>query len=88
MWCIIEISGAICAFLTYLIVLCVQCGFIRVGIWEDLLAGNTSAYIHLAFFQLTCALIFWSHLKCMTSEPGVLPKEYEELDCAKMAPEL
>jgi hypothetical protein len=25
-------------------------------------------------------MIFWSHYKCMTTEPGHLPKNYEDLD--------
>ena len=31
-------------------------------------------------------MIFWSHFKCMTSEPGVLPKNYDTLAFSKMAP--
>mgnify|MGYP006907118134 CR=1 FL=1 len=31
-------------------------------------------------------MIYWSHFKCMTTEPGVLPKDYDELDFSKMAP--
>jgi len=69
-------------------VLTVQVGFLRIGIWESLLAKNTSAFIHLLIFQYHVALIFWSHFKCMTTEPGVLPKEYEDLDFDRLAPGL
>ena len=31
-------------------------------------------------------MIFLSHFKCMTTDPGVLPKDYDELDFQKMAP--
>ena len=27
-------------------------------------------------------------MKCMTSEPGLLPKDYEELDFSKVSPEM
>ena len=37
MWLIVECAGVICAILTYVIVLTVQVGMIRVGIWEGLL---------------------------------------------------
>ena len=35
-WLICECAGVICAFLTYVIVLVVQVGMIRIGIWEGL----------------------------------------------------
>jgi hypothetical protein len=50
MWIIIEAAGIICAFLTYVIVLTVQLGFLRIGIWESLLAGEPWAFIHLIIF--------------------------------------
>lgn len=31
-------------------------------------------------------MIYWSHVKCMTTDPGVLEKDYEELDLSKMSP--
>lgn len=33
-------------------------------------------------------MIYWSHIKCMTTEPGVLPKDYDELDFNAMSEEL
>lgn len=59
---------------------------IRVGLWEGLMKGETSAIVNLVVFQYHCAMIFWSHWKCMTSEPGVLPKNYDTLSFRKMAP--
>jgi hypothetical protein len=50
MWIICEAAGVICAFLTYVIVITVQLGFLRIGIWESLLEGNKWAYFHLAIF--------------------------------------
>lgn len=84
MWLVIECGGAICSLLTYVIVLTVQVGFMRIGIWEEALQGDTMALIHFVIFQYHCALIFWSHFKCMTTEPGILPMQ-EELDYTKMA---
>lgn len=39
-------------------------------------------------FQYHVALIYISHIKCMTTEPGVLAKGYDELDLNKMSPQL
>lgn len=78
----------ICSVMTYAIVLTVGVGFLRVGIWEALLAGEFTAYLHLIVFQYHCTLIFWSHFKCMTTEPGVLPLEVEELNFQQLAPQL
>ena len=87
-WCIWECAGTICAFLTYVVVLTVTIGMVRVGIWEGLLKGEPWAFINLAIFQYHCTMIYWSHFKCMTSEPGVLPKNYDSLSITKIAPGL
>lgn len=88
MWLVCEGAGAVCAILTYVIVLTVQIGMIRVGLWEGLVVGDTKAFLHLIVFQYHCALIFWSHFKCMTTQPGVLPKNYDSLDISKIAPDM
>ncbi len=88
MWCVIELGGNLCALLTYVIVLVVQVGFIRIGIWEELLDGSYPAFAHLIVFQYHCAMIFWSHFKCMTTEPGILPKDCDKILFKKLAPEL
>lgn len=46
------------------------------------------AILHLVVFQYHCLMIFWSHFKCMTTEPGVLPKNYDTLSFKKIAPVL
>ncbi len=79
MWFIWEACGIACIIITYLTVLVVGMAFIRVGIWEELLEGKTSAFIHLGIFTYHCVLIFISHFKCMTSEPGLLPMKQDKL---------
>ena len=88
MWLVIECAGLVCALLTYVIVLTVQIGMIRVGVWEGLRKGELSAIIHLVVFQYHCIMIYWSHFKCMTTEPGVLPKNYNTLSISKIGPDL
>ena len=88
MWLNVEISGMICGTLTYFIVLAVQFGMVRIGLWEGLQEGKLTAFLNLLVFQYHVAMIFWSHIKCMTTEPGVLPLDYEELDFNKMSTEL
>ena len=66
-WLICECAGVICVIITYVVVLTVQVGMIRIGLWEGLLAGNPWSFLHLAVFQYHVALIFVSHVKCMTS---------------------
>ena len=69
-----DCMGVFCALITYVIVLFVQLGFIRIGVWEGLMEQKNWAYINLSIFLFVCFLIFWSHFKCMTTEPGVIPK--------------
>ena len=88
MWLVIECARLVCALLTYVIVLTVQIGMIRVGVWEGLRKGELSAIIHLVVFQYHCIMIYWSHFKCMTTEPGVLPKNYNTLSISKIGPDL
>ena len=85
MWLVVETAGVVCGALTYIIVLTVQVGMIRVGVWEGLLAGELKAWLHLAIFQYHCAMIFCCHFKCMTTEPGVLPMNYTTLSFKKIA---
>ena len=84
MWLILEECGVFCALFTYFIVVFVYWAFIRVGIWEDVKNGEISAFLHFAVFQYHCFMIFMSHFKCMTTEPGVLPKDTEELVFSKL----
>ena len=73
---------------TYFVVVFVYFGFVRIGVWEELLNGDTRAYIHFAVFQYHCFMIFLSHFKCMTTEPGVLPMDREVLHFTKLPLEL
>jgi hypothetical protein len=84
LWLICECAGVVCVVITYLTVLTVQLGMIRIGLWERLMAGDIWAYIHLGVFQYHVALIFISHVKCMMSEPGVLPRKCNSLDFRRM----
>ena len=83
---IFEGAGIVCGLLTYAIVIMVTIGMIRVGIWEGLIKGELKSVIHLVVFQYHCVMIYWSHFKCMTTEPGVLPKNYDTLSISKIAP--
>ena len=84
MWIVFEECGVACATVTYFVVVFVYFGFVRVGIWEEALAGEWQALIHFVVFQYHCFMIFLSHFKCMTTEPGLIPKETEELEFDKL----
>ena len=88
MWFVIEACGIVCVFFTYATVFVVQYAFVRIGVWEELLAGDFWAFIHMLVFHFNVFMIIASHMKCMTTEPGVLPRDYEELDPTKLPPEL
>jgi hypothetical protein len=88
MWIVYEGCGIACVIITYLTVFTVQVAFIRVGIWEELTSFDPWGYLHLAIFSYNVFMIIASHLKCMLSEPGVLPRDYEELDGSKLPHEL
>ena len=57
----------------------VYLGFIRIGIWEDMYDHPWYALANFVVFQYHCFMIFMSHFKCMTTEPGLLPKERDML---------
>jgi hypothetical protein len=88
MWLVYEACGIVCVIITYFTVFTVMLAFVRVGIWEELVSGDPWGYIHLIIFSYNVFMIIASHLKCMLSEPGVLPIDYEELDASKLPPEL
>lgn len=79
-----DCMGGFCALITYVIVIFVQIGFIRIGIWEGLMEEQRWAYVNLLVFMSTCFLIFWSHFKCMTTEPGVIPRKLQTLNYKKL----
>ena len=80
MWLVLEECGISCAIFTYIIVITVYFGFIRVGIWEEIYDAPLWALFNYFIFQYHCFLIFMSHFKCMTTEPGLLPKDTEVLE--------
>ena len=89
MWFIYnDEAGLICSAITYLIVLTVQVGMIRIALWEGLLQGEIPSIVNLFVFQYHCAMIFWSHFKCMTTQPGVLPKNYDTLSIGKVTDQM
>jgi hypothetical protein len=80
MWIVLtDWCGLVCALVTYGIVVSVYLGFIRIGIWEGICTGDLKSMLHFLVFQYHCFLIFWSHFKTMTTEPGVLPRNVDEL---------
>ena len=85
---VFEGAGVVCAIITYVIVITVGIGMVRVGIWESLMKGEITAFVHLGIFLYHCGMIYWSHFKCMTTEPGVLPKNYDTLSIQKIAPQM
>jgi hypothetical protein len=80
MWFVLEGAGFVCMCITYAVVLIVEITLLRVGIWERILAGDVWAYGHLAVFQYHVCLIFASHIKCMTTQPGILPLNVDALN--------
>lgn len=88
MWVVFECCGIACVIICYLTVFTVQLAFIRIAVWEQLIAGDPWAYLNMLVFNYNVFMIIASHLKCMLSEPGCLPKDYEELDGSKLPPEL
>ena len=79
MWLIFEECGIACAIMTYFIVILVYFTVVRIGIWEEILEGSLWAFVHFAVFQYHCFMIFYSHFKCMTTNPGTISKEIDIL---------
>ena len=89
MWIILnDWCGLACAIGTYLVVTSVYWGFIRIGIWEGIKTGDLKSLLHFIIFQYHCFLIFWSHFKTMTSEPGVIPRNVDVLIYQKLPKDL
>ncbi len=85
MWLVLnDCCGLFCAIFTYFTVVFVYIGFIRVGIFEGIQDGDLKSLIHYVIFQYNCFMIFYAHFKCMTTEPGLLPREVDVLDYSKL----
>ena len=89
MWLVLrDWCGLACALVTYGIVTSVYVGFIRIGIWEGICNGEISSLLHFIVFQYHCFLIFWSHFKTMTTNPGALPQNVDELHYERLPNQL
>ena len=88
MWCVKECCGIACVIATYIILACVEAGFLYIGIWDQWKKADTYAYIHFTLFNLNMVLIFSSHIRCMCSEPGCLPLNYLKLNPRKLPDEV
>ena len=80
MWFIWDGCGIACVIFVYLILIMVDAAVIRVGLWEELSTNPAAAGINITIFQLILLLILWSHFKCMVTDPGALPKNYDTLE--------
>lgn len=47
---------------------------------DGIAAGRVSDIINVIFLTLFMLLALYSHFRCMTTNPGFLPKGYETLD--------
>jgi len=89
MWLVLnDWCGLCCALATYLVVTSVYWGFLRIGIYEQIKVGDPKAALHFVVFQYHCFMIFWTHFKTMTSEPGIVPKGIKELHFSKLPKDL
>lgn len=73
--------------MTYAIVLFVDLTFVLIGIVPAINDGYTTPYIHLVVFHILVFMIFWSHTVCMTTDPGCLPKDQQELNISLLSEE-
>ena len=53
---------------------------VRVGLWDHLWDGEPMAYFFLSVFCYHTVLIYLCHYRILATEPGYIPKNYEELD--------
>jgi len=73
---VIDFCGIACVFFTYFIVLFVDATFIYIGLEGEVSEGDLWSIIHLILMQFIVIMIIWSHLKCMLTDPGLLPLNY------------
>ncbi len=63
MWLVLnDWCGLGCALFTYVIVVVVYIGFVRIGIWEPLQRGEINALTNFITFQWWCIIYFLTQL--------------------------
>jgi len=70
------------------IVTIVAVAHVRIGLWEDLVAGEIWAYCAFGVFCYHTVLVYLSHGRVMGTGPGYIPKNCDKLDTSKMSEEL
>ena len=88
MWFILECCGIACVIITYMVLATVEFGFLFIGIADKLELDDQWGKIHFVIFNVNMFLIISSHIRCMITEPGCLPKNYTTLNPKKLPAEV
>ena len=85
MWCVYWDPCALFAVLiSYITMGCVYAGMFYLVSREPMLDGNLMHTINFGVFNVSIVLIVWSHFKCMTTNPGCVPKSVKKLSYKRM----
>lgn len=74
-WFVRDICGYICIFFTYFTLTVVDLGVLFFSLKNRLLRGEALAWTHALIFNCIIATIVTAHVRCMTTNPGTLPKQ-------------
>jgi len=72
MWCIVDFCGALCVLIAYSLLSVSNVVVVTCGIWPHGQLGHT---LSLAVYEIWFLLSIVSHLTCMLTDPGALPKD-------------
>jgi len=75
-----EPFGILCILFVYALMAAIYSLTIMFALAEDLKEAEGSAYANLIFFTIFSLLALYSHFQCVKTNPGVLPREYEQID--------
>lgn len=85
MWCIYwDPCGIFAVLITYATIGCVYAGMLFLVSAEGLTNGDMLHQLNFGFFTITCILVVWSHFKCMTTNPGCVPKGVKKLSYKRL----
>ena len=68
--------GIVCVILTYFLILFVDASMY----FTEIIIFKSTTYVYVGIFNAVLLMVIWSHLQAMLNDPGVLPKNFKQLD--------
>lgn len=79
-----DLFGILCTVVVYALIVQIYVVTLLYGVINDVRADQTRGYINLLILSILTVLTLYSHVMCIFTNPGTLPKHYDQLNEAQL----